>query len=128
MVKVVIDSSVVIDYTRAGLGVLPHLLSLRKSKKMEIYMPASVFLELWAGESMADTSEEVKVERLLIPVKTANLTKQIAKMAGELIRLGMVKGVMDSAIAATTLYLDAQLATQNKKHFSKVPNLRFFIS
>jgi len=37
-----------------------------------------------------------------------------------------VIGFADSIVAATTLYLDAQLATSNKKHFENVKGIRLF--
>lgn len=126
MVKVVIDSSVIVDYTRAGIGHFPQILTLRKAGKAKIYIPSTVILELWAGDSMAEESEEVKVNRLLAPLKRVDLTKQIAKRAGELVRLGQIDSFQDAAIAATALYLDAQLATQNRKHFEKVKRLKLF--
>jgi len=126
MVKVLIDSSVIVDYTRAGVGALPQILLLKTSRKAEVYIPTTVILELWAGDSMTKESEEVKVNRLLAPLKIVDLTKQIAKKAGELVRLGQIDSFQDAAIAATALYLDAQLATQNRKHFEKVRGLKLF--
>jgi tRNA(fMet)-specific endonuclease VapC len=126
MVKIVIDSSVVIDYTRVGFGVLPHLLLLKKSQKVEIYIPTSVIFELWAGESMERGVVEKKIRRLLSSMKTVNLTKQVARKSGELVRRKQINSGFDAIIAATTLYLDAQLATNNVKHFKKVKGLRLF--
>jgi len=126
MVKVLIDSSVIVDYTRAGVGAFPQILLQKTSRKAEVYIPTTVILELWAGDSMTKESEVVKVNRLLAPLKIVDLTKQIAKKAGELVRLGQIDSFQDAAIAATALYLDAELATANKKHFEKVRGLKFF--
>ncbi|OGM13169.1 hypothetical protein A2V80_01080 [Candidatus Woesebacteria bacterium RBG_16_39_8b] len=126
MVKVLIDSSVIVDYTRAGIGALPQILLLKTARKAEVYIPTTVILELWAGDSMTEESEVVKVNRLLAPLKIVDLTKQIAKKAGELVRLGQIDSFQDAAIAAIALYLGAQLATQNRKHFEKVRDLKIF--
>ena len=126
MVKVLIDSSVIVDYTRAGIGALPQILLLKTARKAEVYIPTTVILELWAGDSMTKESEVVKVNRLLAPLKIVDLTKQIAKKAGELVRLGQIDSFQDAAIAAIALYLGAQLATQNRKHFEKVRDLKIF--
>ena len=126
MVKVLIDSSVIVDYTRAGVGAFPQILLQKTSRKAEVYIPTTVILELWAGDSMTKESEVVKVNRLLAPLKIVDLTKQIAKKAGELVRLGQIDSFQDAAIAAIALYLGAQLATQNRKHFEKVRDLKIF--
>ena len=126
MVKIVVDSSVFIDYTRAGLGDFFQIVSLYKVKKVQVYVSASVILELWAGESLEDKGEEAKVNRLLLPFKKVDLTKQIAKKAGVLVRSKQINGGFDAIVAATALYLDAQLATSNKKHFEKVKGLKLF--
>ena len=126
MVKVLIDSSVIVDYTRAGVGAFPQIVLQKTSRKAEVYIPTTVILELWAGDSMTKESEVVKVNRLLAPLKIVDLTKQIAKKAGELVRLGQIDSFQDAAIAAIALYLGAQLATQNRKHFEKVRDLKIF--
>lgn len=122
MEKVVIDTSVIVDFIRAKKGVLPVLLQ----KKNRLYIPTIVIAELWAGESVNDLDEQKLTERLLTGFKTVGLTKQIAKHTGELIRNSRVEEPADAIVAASALYLDARLATSNIKHFKKVKGLRLF--
>lgn len=124
--KVVIDSSIIIDYIRGSFGLFEDLAFLSKKKSIRLYIPTVVVLELWKGQSMESEDVAIKVERMLRICKISTLTEQIAKHAGELIRKGIIIDFIDACIAATALYLDAQLATQNRKHFEKVKRLKLF--
>ena len=127
MKKVVVDTSIIIDYTRASKGSFMKLIKQSSSQKRKVYIPTVVILELWAGESVIDFEEEKKLERLIQPFKLIGLTKQIAKNADVLIRKGeMESDFIDSVIASTALYLNAELATQNVKHFKNVNGLKLF--
>ena len=126
MVKIIVDTSVFVDHIRADKGALRELLLLQKSKKALLYIPSIVILELWRGLSMDNLNVQKSVERMLLGIRIVDLTKQLARKAGELVRNEMVVDSEDAIIAATALYLDAQLATNNRRHFQKIKNLRFF--
>lgn len=124
--KVVIDTSIIIDYIRGSYGVFEDLAFLSKKKSIRLYIPTVVILELWKGKSMENKDVLSKMERMLRVCKVSPLSEQIAKQAGELIRKGIIIDFIDACLAATTLYLEAQLATRNKKHFEKVRGLKLF--
>jgi predicted nucleic acid-binding protein len=119
--KIVIDSSVIIDFTRAGVGVFPNLFS----PKNEIYVPTIVISELWAGKSMNKKENRRILEKIIKAFRRVDLDEKIARKTGELLRSGVILG-FDAIIAATALSINAQLATSNLKHFQKVKNLKFF--
>ena len=124
--KVVVDTSIIVDYIRVGFGLYEELVILSKKKSVRLYIPTLVILELWKGRSMGAKDMVSKVERMLKVCKTLPLTEQIAKHSGELIRNGKFNDFIDASIAASAVYLDAQLATRNKKHFEKVEDLKLF--
>lgn len=79
---------------------------------------------------VVDTSNESiekQVTRLLAGSKIIELTKQIAKFSGKLLRKELVKDVVDATVAATAVELGAQLATSNQKHFKKVRGIKLFM-
>ncbi len=119
--KIVIDSSVIIDFTRAGLGVLEFLVELKKVGKVEILLPTIVLAELWAGREVARDN----LEKLLSGFIQVELTEKIAKRTGEILRDKSASG-FDSIIAATALECGAQIATRNRKHFSNVKGIKIF--
>ena len=124
--KVVVDSSVFIDYVRARKGLLPQLTDLVRRKKLILYIPTVVILELWTGLSMSEKGNERKMKRLLRPTKAFPLTRQLAEKSGQLLRDKVIEEFADSVVTATALHLDAQLATGNKRHFEKAKDLKFF--
>jgi len=126
MKKVVLDTSIIIDYLRTKQGLFPELALLEKTGSTLLYLPTVAVLELWKGNSMDMHGVESSVERILQITKDVPLSKQLAKKAGELIRKDTVSDFVDSVIAATALYLEAELATLNKKHFAKVKGLKIF--
>lgn len=125
--KVIVDSSVIIDYTRAKLGPLKDLFELRRKDKVDLILPSVVIAELWAGEEIASEAGRNKLDKLLSKFEKENFTEDIARITGDLIREKTILG-FDAIIAATVLYLGAELATSNKKHFVKVKDLKFFSS
>ena len=126
MTKVIIDTSVVIDFTRSGTGQLPDLMETAKSDEIELFIPTAVILELWAGKSMKLPKNIAAAEKLFSGIKRIDLVESIAKLAGKLLRQNLLTDPMDAVIAASALELNAQLATGNRRHFEKVKSLRLF--
>ena len=126
MTKVVIDTSIIIDFTRAGTGQLPDLIEAAKSDEIELFIPTVVILELWTGKSMQQSKNTAAAEKLFSGIKRIDLVESIAKLAGKLLRKNLLTGPMDAIIAASALELNAKLATGNRRHFEKVKNLRLF--
>jgi len=122
--KVVLDSTVFIDYSRAQSGPFEKLAAMARLGSLTLYTPSVVIAELWTGRGMNTKAVRVKMERLLQITKTVPLTKQLAKSSGELFRATKTGNLFDAVVAATALYLDAQLATSNQKHFSKIKGLK----
>ena len=123
--KVVIDTSVFIDYSRAHDGVYPVLLKGAGDQKYNLYVPTVAIMEFWSGQSMGLASKKKLAEKLFSGIARIDLNEVVAKQAGELVRQNIVSG-FDAIIEATALQVDAFLATSNEKHFSKVPSLKFF--
>ncbi len=126
MTKVVIDTSTIIDFTRAGVGQLPDLLTAFKSQEVELFIPTAVILELWAGKSMKLEKYVHEAEKLFFGIKRIDLTESIAKLGGKLLRRNLLTSSMDAIIAATALELGAALATANRRHFAGIKSLKFY--
>lgn len=123
--NVVVDTSVFIDFARAKVGIFDKLINLYMKETIELYIPTIVITEFWAGDDMKIKRNIKNAEKLFFHLKRQDLNEEIAKLAGELIRNKLVTG-FDSIIAATALYLNAQVATKNNKHFLKVKGIKLF--
>ena len=69
MVKVVIDSSVLIQNIRLGREVFFELVEAVKQKKVEVLVPTVVLMEIWSGKSMNNKSLEKKIVERLAPLQ-----------------------------------------------------------
>jgi predicted nucleic acid-binding protein len=126
MDKILIDTSVFIDYQRAGVGSFITLLELSKNDKVRLYTCSVVLMEFWAGKSLDKENVRKFAEEMFYGIEVIDLDTNIAKRAGEMIRKSEISIGFDVVVAATSLEIGAQLATSNKKHFEKVPNLKLF--
>ena len=127
MVKIVVDSSVLIDFSRTGKGLFLELNDKFKQGEVDILIPTVVIYEFWSGRSMASVIAEKKAKELLSKYNKIVLGEIVAEKAGDLTRKFSMEG-MDAIIAATCLEEKAELATLNQKHFAKVPGLKLWRS
>lgn len=122
--KIVIDTSVFIDFSRARVGLFKELINKSK-ENADLYIPTVVLSEFWAGDDMNDKTNVKNAERLFEKVIKIPLDEKIAKSAGELMRKKEIFG-FDAIVAATALELGAQVATSNTKDFSKIKNIKLY--
>jgi predicted nucleic acid-binding protein len=123
--KLVIDTSVLIDYLRGGSRWEELLSKFEKSD--ELYLPTIVIFELFSGSSTSNLEISRKITDFLKYFQKVDLTEKIAKRAGVLFRdVNKNLGASDYIIAASTLELGATLVTLNIKHFGQITNLSLY--
>lgn len=126
MQKVVLDSNIIIDYTRGFNSLFRTLLSLHSNQKIDLYIPSVVVTELMIGKETKDEKKLEKLEDLISEINFIEMNYRISRIAGFLLRDLTELKLGDAFIAATTLFLNAKLATRNIKDFQTVKDLRFF--
>jgi predicted nucleic acid-binding protein len=123
--KLVIDTSILIDYLRGGTKWEDLLGKLQKND--EIYLPTIVIFELFSGGSTSDPKIAKKLNDFIKFFQRIELTEKIAKCAGELFRdVSKKLDAPDYIIAASALELNATVVTLNKKHFEQITNLNLY--
>lgn len=121
--KIIIDSSVFIDFFRNGKA---GDVIFNKIGKLdaEIFIPTIVIFELFSGQSSKKSLIQTKITNLIRTFKRIELTEEIAVRAGELYRqFGKHIGVSDYIIAASALDIGGTVVTLNRKHFEQIPGL-----
>lgn len=78
--------------------------------------------ELWAVKSMDDVPEESRVGTLLQSFEKLEVTAEVCKKAGELVRHEYAAG-LDAVIVASALMASQIVLTRNVRHFKQVPAL-----
>lgn len=126
MTKVLLDTNIIIDYLRGALGPLPQLVDLQEEGKGELYLSSLTIMEIYAG--LSSTKMEKELQLLFDTCTVVPFDALVARFAGELKRDKKFRTVpvADYLIGSTALWLKAQLATRNKKHFQGIPGLKFF--
>lgn len=125
MVRVVVDSSILIDYFRTNAGVMVDLADAYEAEELVLLVPTIVVFELWKGKSMQSSRQRRKVAEFVRKLMLVPLTGAMARKAGRLERRDIAVG-NDALVAATALVEKAQLATLNGKDFVEVRGLKLY--
>lgn len=122
MIKVVVDSDIIIDFLRTGDGALPALFAGQHEGKLELFLSAVTVLELFAGKSSKAIAENLG--ELIDGFTIVPLGNDLARFCGELKRdHRMNVALVDLIVGATSLSIGARLATRNKRHYQGIPKL-----
>ena len=129
MKKVVLDTSIIIDYVRGKNKALIKLFKLQEKKEIELIVSAAVVFEFYSGLFLEKKEVLAKSELLFSKFKIAAIDRKIAQLAAKINRqkkLYQKIGSLDLLIGATALYFSAFLATRNKKDFKLIPGIIFW--
>ena len=116
MKTIVLDINILIDNIH---GFAPWVKKLLKLENYKQVIPTIVLTELG----------RIRSEEYLSLFIKQDLNEEIAKILGAILRHETYPagaGLADLIIAATTLYLNGELATKNKADFYGIPDLKFF--
>lgn len=120
--KLVVDTSILIDHLRGGVAWRDFL--ARAEKDIEFFLPTIVIFELYSGKSTQDRHILHKVINLVRLFQTIELDGEIAIRAGELYRdVSKDLQVPDYIIAASALKIGGIVLTLNRKHFKLIPGV-----
>lgn len=128
MKRVVVDTDILIDYAHGYAKWLENIL-VAEDSLITLVLPTIVIAEYFTSMALDDPKEVGIADRTFTLFFKQDLTEDIAKVLGALLRHkthAAGASLADLIIASTTIYLNAELATNNKTHFQKIPGLRFF--
>lgn len=127
MKRIVVDSSIVIEFLRTGKGRWLDLVSTVGQKRVTLIVPVVVLGEIWSGKSMKSIKMRKDVKETLSVAEMIDLTKKDAALAGEL-RRNFDIPMMDAFVAACAMSHKAYLSTLNTKDFKKVKGLKIHVA
>ena len=124
--KLVVDTSILIDYLRGG-KIGSELFDRIEKQNGELFIPTIVIFELFSGKSSDNHSVLIKITNFIHNFKRIDLTEEIAIRAGKMYKqLGKQIGPQDYIIAASALEIGGTVVTLNKKHFQNIPGLPLY--
>ena len=126
MIKVLVDTDVLIDYSKGYTGTLEELFEKQAKAQVELFINPVIIAEFYTDLKLKNKQRREKTEEFLRFFKTANISGKTGLLAGELLRGNRVLFLGDALIAATAVIEKLKLATRNKKHFKSVQNLEFY--
>lgn len=125
--KIVVDTSILIDYLRGGKRGVQFIEEIEGDEDSELFVPTIVIFELFSGQSTKSPIIVTKILNLLKFFQRIELTEEVARLAGGLLRDTKQRiQVPDYIIAASALQVNATVATLNQKHFVQIPNLNLY--
>ena len=122
MIKVSIDTDVLIDYSKGKDTILDKLLS---EKKTDLYINPVVMAEFLADQNLVNKKKLDETLDFLSRFKMINIGKNIGIKTGEIMRKIPSLKWKDAMIAACCLVENCLLATRNRKYFNKIKGLKF---
>lgn len=123
--NILVDSNILIDYLRRDKKpetIFYGLFSIENTPAIS----CATITELYAGKSVEERKERQNVERVINACQQLEISAEICKSAGELLRRGQGLTFQDALIAATALHHKLPLLTLNKKHFNKIKGVTLF--
>lgn len=128
MTNIVLDTNILIDYVNGYAPWVENILS-QKRETIQLILPTIVIAEYFTSIYLEDKKQVKVAEETFKLFKKQDLTEEIAKILGSILRRKSYipsASLADLIVASTAIYLNTPLATRNKTHFSKIPNLSFF--
>jgi|SRR3989344_2599553 len=125
---VVVDTDIVINYVKNSSPVFENLLKIKKKSKLTLIISSITLFEYYSGIDYKNTEVYQETELLFKQFTVQPVTDEIAKKAARINRENKLYKYIELAdilIASTSLYLNARLLTENKRHFKLIPDLTF---
>lgn len=128
MIKVFIDTDVIIDFTNSKGRILINLLTKQRQSKVHLMINPVVISEFFTDKKLKDGQMLTKAKQLFGFFTPIEISARIGYLAGDILREGKIDLIGDAFIAATCVLHNLPLVTRNKKHFAKVNELQFYES
>lgn len=123
---VIFDTSVIIDHLRQKRKDTLLITLLIQNPKETFALSVVSIQELYEGKSTQDIALEQDLLTTVSPLQILPYSYMEAELAGKIARdLNKKIEFADSAIAATAIINNCQLATLNKKDFAGISRLEF---
>jgi len=126
MIKVLVDTDVLIDYSKGHNQILGVLLEKQDNNELELWINPVVLAEFFNDIHLKKKDVLEKAMEFVSLFRIAEIGKKTGLLAGEILRERKANFLGDALIAGTCISEKLLLATGNKKHFSEISGLEFY--
>lgn len=126
MKKVLIDTDILIDFTKGKNKDLLPLLSLQSDGKIQLYITPVNIAEFVNDQHLKTDEKLQKAKEFLRIFSVSEMSATVGFLAGKYRREGSVQFLGDALIAATCVEQDLLLMTRNKRHFKNIADLSLY--
>lgn len=126
MYKLLIDTDVLIDFSKGKGSLLKELLGLQSQSKAVLYTTPVNLAEYLNDTFLVNKGRFITSLEYLENFKTLNIGKKSGILAGGYLRLKLTSYVGDALIAGVCVENNLELVTRNKRHFKNIPKLKIF--
>lgn len=120
-----VDTDVLIDFTKGHGRELEHLFSAQESGELELYVNPVIVAEFFTDDKLKSQAKKNKALEFISLFDLVAISKKDGLLAGKLMRLRQVNFIGDALIAASCINNGFQLATRNQRHFRRIRSLKF---
>ena len=124
MDNILVDTNILIDYTKSKSIFLKQLLEKQKAGEVSLFINPVILSEFLADKSLLNKAKHDKALDFISNFSVIDINKKTGILSGEIQRYNSVVFLADSLIAANCLENNFILATRNKKHFAKIRSLK----
>jgi predicted nucleic acid-binding protein len=128
MLDVLVDTDVLIDYTKGFSDELSRLFEMQNHGRARLWVSPVILAEFTNDQKLANVEKMTQMRDFLENFEAVKEDKDIGLRAGELMRSEQLDYLGDAMVAAVCLEKKKQLLTRNKKHFVKVKGLEYLTS
>lgn len=123
MKKILVDTDILIDYSKGYDRFLGSLLARQRKGEIELFVTPVNITEFMTDTSLSDSKRREKAVAFLDLFTVKEAGKSIGLLAGQFLRERKTEYLGDSIIASSAINGGMTLATRNRKHFKNVPGL-----
>ncbi len=123
MKKILVDTDILIDYSKGYDRFLGTLLERQSKGEIELFVTPVNITEFMTDTSLTEPKRREKAVAFLDLFTVKETGRAIGLLAGQYLRERKTEYLGDSMIAASAVSAGMSLATRNRKHFKNIPGL-----
>lgn len=126
MKKILVDTDVLIDYSKGYDRLLGELFVKQQKGLVELYISPVNIAEYTTDKQLNDPKRREQAAAFLDFFTIQEISRAVGFLAGSYLREGKTNYLGDALIAACAVEFDMTIVTRNKRHFRNIPGLSFF--